>query len=74
MEVKAYELEISYKFICTQDEFVREYEFAKQPPEGVELADYLKECKANALGLAEWELAQLQAIQQEPEQPKELDI
>jgi len=74
MNVKAYELETTYKFVCTQDDFVKEYEFPKQPPEEVELANYLKDCKANSIGLAEWELAQLQAIQQQPEEPKELDI
>lgn len=74
MEVKAYELEASYKFVCTQDEFVFEYEFIKQPPEGVTLTNYLKDCKANSIGLAEWEISQIEAAAAQPEEPKEIEI
>lgn len=74
MEVKAYELETSYKFVCTQDDFAFIYEYVKQPPENVTLANYLKDCKANSIGLAEWEIAQRTPTQQQTEEPKELDI
>lgn len=74
MEVKAYQTETSYLFVCSQDDFEIRYEFEKQPPEGVETKQYLQDCKANSLGLAELELARLTPVDQEPEEPEELDI
>ncbi|MCM3154999.1 hypothetical protein M3611_23595 [Priestia megaterium] len=74
MEVKAYELENSYQFICTQDEYEFKYDFVKEPPEGVTLKQYLQDCKSNSIGLAEWEIAQRTTAQQEQEPPKEIEI
>lgn len=73
MEVKAYAQESSYLFICTQDEYEFRYEFSKQPPTGIETKQYLQDCKANAVGLAEWEISRLTPVE-EPEEPKEIEI
>lgn len=67
MEVKVYEQETTYKFVCTKDEYEFVYEYIKEPPEGVELSQYLQDCKENSIGLAEWELSKL-------EPPKELEV
>lgn len=74
MEVKAYELENTYQFVCTQDEYEFKYDFVKEPPEGVTLKNYLQDCKANSIGLAEYEISQKEAATAQPEEPKEIEI
>lgn len=74
MIVKAYELESTYKFVCTEGEQEFIYEFSKYPPEDVELKNYLQDCKSNAIGLAEWELSQQTQVSTEQEPPKEIEI